>query len=212
MSNASKISSGTVFHAFLGEKLPDWSSAAALVRKIAENYRLPYYTLSPTYSICQKHGYITGEEFACPICGKKTEVYSRITGYYRPIQNWNDGKSQEYKDRKEYNIAKAINTEVAKKEEKCECEETKKIALEDGIYVFTTETCPNCRMAKNFLQQANISYKELLATENVELARSLVINSAPTLIVVNNGEVEKVENVSNIRRYIEVNLVNKGTN
>ena len=204
--------SGTVFHAFLGEKLPDWSSAAALVRKIAENYRLPYYTLSPTYSICQKHGYITGEKYTCPECGSKTEVYSRITGYYRPIQNWNDGKSQEYKDRKEYNIAKAINTEVAKKEEKCECEETKKIALEDGIYVFTTETCPNCRMAKNFLQQANISYKELLATENVELARSLVINSAPTLIVVNNGEVEKVENVSNIRRYIELNLVNKGTN
>ena len=204
--------SGTVFHAFLGEKLPDWKAAANLVRKIAENYRLPYYTMSPTYSVCPDHGYITGEEFACPICGKKTEVYSRITGYYRPIQNWNDGKSQEYKDRKEYNIAKAINTEVAKKEEKCECEETKKIALEDGIYVFTTETCPNCRMAKNFLQQANISYKELLATENVELARSLVINSAPTLIVVNNGEVEKVENVSNIRRYIEVNLVNKGTN
>ena len=96
--------SGTVFHAFLGEKLPDWKAAANLVRKIAENYKLPYYTMSPTYSVCKEHGYLTGEQFICPHCGKKTEVYSRITGYYRPVQNWNDGKAQEYKDRKVYNI------------------------------------------------------------------------------------------------------------
>ena len=89
--------SGTVFHAFLGEKLPGWKAAAALVRKIAENYSLPYYTLSPTYSVCKEHGYLAGEHFTCPICGKKSEVYSRITGYYRPVQNWNDGKTQEYK-------------------------------------------------------------------------------------------------------------------
>ena len=94
--------SGTVFHAFLGEKLPDWQAAARLVRTIAENYKLPYYTLSPTYSICREHGYLAGEHFTCPICGKKAEVYSRITGYYRPVQNWNEGKSQEYKDRKTY--------------------------------------------------------------------------------------------------------------
>ncbi len=96
--------SGTVFHAFLGEKLPDWKAAANLVRKIAENYKLPYYTMSPTYSVCKDHGYLTGEQFTCPICGQKTEVYSRITGYYRPVQNWNDGKAQEYKDRLVYNI------------------------------------------------------------------------------------------------------------
>ncbi len=94
--------SGTVFHAFLGEKLPDWKAAANLVRTIAENYKLPYYTLSPTYSICKNHGYITGEVYECPICGEKTEVYSRITGYYRPVQNWNDGKVQEFRQRKEY--------------------------------------------------------------------------------------------------------------
>ena len=86
--------SGTVFHAFLGEKLPDWKAAASLVRKIAENYRLPYYTLSPTYSVCSDHGYIAGEHFTCPVCGHPAEVYSRITGYYRPVQNWNDGKLQ----------------------------------------------------------------------------------------------------------------------
>jgi ribonucleoside-triphosphate reductase len=99
--------SGTVFHGFLGEKLPDWKAAASLVRKIAENYKLPYYTISPTYSVCREHGYLSGEHFTCPKCGKKAEVYSRITGYYRPVQNWNDGKTQEYKNRKLYDGAAA---------------------------------------------------------------------------------------------------------
>ena len=96
--------SGTVFHAFLGEKLPDWKAAANLVRKIAENFKLPYYTMSPTYSICNKHGYLVGEQAVCPHCGEATEVWSRITGYYRPVQNWNDGKIQEFEQRKEYNV------------------------------------------------------------------------------------------------------------
>jgi ribonucleoside-triphosphate reductase len=96
--------SGTVFHAFLGEKLPSWQSAAKLVRTIAENYKLPYYTLSPTYSVCKEHGYIAGEVAECPTCGAKTEIYSRITGYYRPVQNWNEGKLQEYKNRKLYEV------------------------------------------------------------------------------------------------------------
>ena len=104
--------SGTVFHAFLGEKLPDWKAAANLVRKIAENYKLPYYTMSPTYSVCKDHGYLTGEQFFCPICGQKTEVYSRITGYYRPVQNWNDGKLQEFRDRRVYDISRSHITHV----------------------------------------------------------------------------------------------------
>ena len=198
--------SGTVFHAFLGEKLPDWSSAAALVKKIAENFRLPYYTLSPTYSICTQHGYIAGEKATCPICGGKTEVYSRITGYYRPVQNWNDGKAQEYKDRKEYDIEHAINAVI---DRTLEDKTTKESAqtLTDGIYLFTTATCPNCRMAKTFLSQANVEYHEVLATDNVELVKSLNITAAPTLVVVDNGNTEVVENVSNIRRFIETNLV-----
>ncbi len=102
--------SGTVFHAFLGEKLPDWKAAANLVRKIAENYKLPYYTMSPTYSVCKNHGYLTGEQWTCPHCGEPTEVNSRITGYYRPVQNWNTGKSQEYKDRMVYNIGRSTLT------------------------------------------------------------------------------------------------------
>ena len=96
--------SGTVFHAFLGEKLPDWHAAATLVHKIAENYKLPYYTLSPTYSVCKNHGYLAGEVHECPLCHEETEVYSRITGYYRPVKNWNDGKSQEFKDRVLYDL------------------------------------------------------------------------------------------------------------
>ncbi len=96
--------SGTVFHVFLGEKMPDWKSTAKLVNTIAKSYRLPYYTISPTYSICKEHGYLRGEQAVCPTCGRNTEVYSRITGYYRPTCNWNDGKLQEYKERKEYAI------------------------------------------------------------------------------------------------------------
>ena len=199
--------SGTVFHAFLGEKLPDWKAAANLVRKIAEKYKLPYYTLSPTYSVCQEHGYITGEQFTCPICGKKTEVYSRITGYYRPVQNWNDGKTQEYKDRKEYDIVRALNGASAKVAEEEVKEETKEVALADGLYLFTTATCPNCRMAKSFLAQANMEYSEILAHENVELTKTLNITQAPTLVVVNDNKVELVENVSNIRRYIETSVM-----
>ncbi len=106
--------SGTVFHAFLGEKLDTWESAAKLVRTIAENYKLPYYTLSPTYSVCKEHGYIAGEHFTCPHCGAKAEVYSRITGYYRPVQNWNEGKTQEYKNRKLYDIKKSVLKKAGK--------------------------------------------------------------------------------------------------
>ena len=97
--------SGTVFHTFLGEKLTDWKAAATLVKKIADNYKLPYYTISPTYSVCPNHGYLAGEVKNCPECGERTEIYSRITGYYRPVQNWNDGKVQEFEDRKTYQVA-----------------------------------------------------------------------------------------------------------
>ena len=96
--------SGTVFHVFTEQALPDWQRAAEIVRMITENYRLPYFTLTPTFSICQKHGYLVGKQPVCPVCGAHTDVYSRITGYYRPIGNWNDGKLQEFRDRVMYNI------------------------------------------------------------------------------------------------------------
>ncbi len=194
--------SGTVFHAFLGEKLPDWKAAANLVRKIAENYKLPYYTMSPTYSVCRNHGYIAGEVYTCPECGEKTEVYSRITGYYRPVQNWNDGKSKEFKDRKVYNIdpskivfAAAVNPNVT----------TEKSAMADDakIMLFTTKTCPNCKAAKAMLDKAGISYEVVDAEENADLAKQFAIMQAPTLVIADNEKFEKITNLSNVKKFIE---------
>ena len=196
--------SGTVFHAFLGEKLPDWKAAANLVRKIAENYRLPYYTMSPTYSVCKTHGYLAGEQFKCPYCGEVTEVYSRITGYYRPVQNWNDGKAQEYKDRKVYDVANShlshagVMTETAPAAAPAtECVEE---GLPNGNYLFTTATCPNCKIAKSLLDKAGIAYTVLLANENAELAKELGVKQAPTMVQINGGEAQKFAGVSEIKK------------
>ena len=169
--------SGTVFHTFLGEKMPDWKAAAALVRKIAENYELPYYTLSPTYSVCVDHGYLTGEQYTCPICGKKAEVYSRITGYYRPVQNWNDGKSQEFKDRKTYNVNGVPGVYKAAQEK---AEET--VCDNGETMLFVTKTCPNCRIVKPLLDQAGIAYKVMDVAEHQDLAKSYKLKQAPTLV------------------------------
>ena len=193
--------SGTVFHAFLGEKLPDWKSAANLIRKIAENYKLPYYTLSPTYSVCKNHGYLNGEQFVCPECGEKTEVYSRITGYYRPVQNWNDGKTQEYKDRRVYDIANSKLTHEGVKTETCECEEQTDKAV-DGAYLFTTSTCPNCKIACSILDKAGFAYEKLLANDYAEMATSFGVKQAPTLVVVKDGIATKYSGVSDIKKML----------
>ena len=192
--------SGTVFHAFLGEKMTDWKAAANLIRKIAENYSLPYYTLSPTYSICRDHGYIKGEVYECPECGKKTEVYSRITGYYRPVQNWNAGKSQEFKHRQDYIIEKSIlkhsNAEAAN-EEPCACQgEAKRVML------FTSATCPNCKVAKMLLDKEGIAYETLLATDNADLARGFDVKQAPTLVIETEDGFVKYAGVAQIKEFI----------
>lgn len=196
--------SGTVFHAFLGERLENWQAAANLVKKIADNYRLPYYTLSPTYSVCKKHGYIAGEVWKCPTCGEETEVYSRITGYYRPVKNWNDGKSKEYKMRKEYDLGKSHLTHEAKCEcadDTCNCENTSE--LKDGIYLFGTKTCPNCSMAKKLLEKNNIDYKLIDAEEEADLTKELEVKQAPTLVVIKKDQAQTIANLSNIKKYIE---------
>ncbi|MBQ2815953.1 MAG: ribonucleoside triphosphate reductase [Clostridia bacterium] len=198
-----RYTSGTVFHAFLGEKMPDWEAAATLVRKIAENYKLPYYTISPTYSVCKNHGYINGEQYTCPECGETAEVYSRITGYYRPVQNWNEGKTQEYKERLEYNIETSVLNRSAE-DKKCDCkaDEVKADGLADGSYLFTSATCPNCKIACAMLDKAGYKYEKLLATDNVELTNSLGIKQAPTLVVVKNGEVTKYAGAGAIKSYL----------
>ena len=198
-------SSGTVFHAFLGEKLPDWKAAASLVRTIASNYKLPYYTLSPTYSICKEHGYLAGEVKVCPHCGAKTEVYSRITGYYRPVQNWNDGKLQEYANRTEYDIAhsslKRPTRSVVTLSNFAEEVDVKVEQPQNIKYLFTTKTCPNCKLVKEYLK--NVPYVTIDAEENMELARRYGVMQAPTLVVVNGDSHKKYVNASNIKKYVD---------
>ena len=197
--------SGTVFHAFLGEKLPDWKAAASLVRTIASNYKLPYYTLSPTYSICKEHGYLAGEVKVCPHCGAKTEVYSRITGYYRPVQNWNDGKLQEYANRTEYDIAhsslKRPTRSVVTLSNFAEEVDVKVEQPQNIKYLFTTKTCPNCKLVKEYLK--NVPYVTIDAEENMELARRYGVMQAPTLVVVNGDSHKKYVNASNIKKYVD---------
>ncbi len=205
--------SGTVFHAFLGEKLPNWQSAASLVKKIAYNFKLPYFTLSPTYSVCSEHGYIPGEHFKCPTCGKEAEVYSRITGYYRPIKNWNDGKVSEFNNRKTYTPlelkgqetpASMIESTVGKV-----CSASKPCCCMHHHHkpiLITTSTCPNCRIAKHLLDEKGIEYDVYLADKEEEgkkLALKYHINQAPTLIVEENEESDLYTSLSDIRTYLE---------
>ena len=293
--------SGTVFHAFLGEKLPDWKAAANLVRTIAENYKLPYYTMSPTYSICADHGYIAGEVYECPICGERTEVYSRITGYYRPVQNWNDGKLQEFKQRKEYVVLGGLKPhtkeertakdnfdmsaleaqfktsegkapfeasletdfveptveepafETAEVEEKIaaaskeddiavtsfddlfESPAVPAVGLQETLFeepevpqeetsseeepaeepesapkpqflLFTTKTCPNCKIIKEYLAQVGVEYEQIIAEEHKDIARSYKIMQAPTAVIVDGDTATKYVGVQNIKNYVQTIL------
>ncbi|MDE6913102.1 MAG: ribonucleoside triphosphate reductase, partial [Lachnospiraceae bacterium] len=208
--------SGTVFHAFLGEKLPDWKAAAELVRTIAENYKLPYYTMSPTYSICREHGYLNGEQKRCPKCGSVTEIYSRITGYYRPVQNWNDGKLQEYANRTEYRMGgmtyaahekAAKGSAVTQKSAVRETFVTERAGKKSDKnnkskkMLFTTKTCPNCRLAKEYLK--DVDYTIIDAEDNYDLAVKYGVMQAPTLVIVSGQSKQKYVNASNIRRYAE---------
>ena len=198
--------SGTVFHTFLGERMPDWKTCASLVRKIAENYKLPYYTISPTYSVCKNHGYITGEVYKCPICGEDTEVYSRITGYYRPVKNWNDGKSKEFEMRKEYsldNCEKKIE-KVKEEAKKASAKAMLKSDAKDGLLLFGTKTCPNCKMAKKLLDKKHITYEFVDAEDMPDMTKQFGVKKAPTLVV-NGKNQELIENLSNIKKYIESN-------
>ena len=201
-----RYTSGTVFHAFLGEKMPDWTSTASLVRKIAENYKLPYYTISPTYSVCKDHGYIAGEHFTCPECGGQTEVYSRITGYYRPVQNWNDGKTQEFKDRTVYNLgASHLKSERTVSHTVADGKHEAAPKASDGarVMLFTTKTCPNCKIAYTLLDKANVGYEKVDAEDERDLTAKYGVRQAPTLIVTDGDDYESFVNLSNIKKFIE---------
>ncbi len=200
--------SGTVFHAFLGEKLPDWKAAANLVKKIADNYRLPYYSISPTYTVCCNHGYIQGEVYTCPDCGETTEVYSRITGYYRPVQNFNDGKAQEFKDRRVYDIIHSSYEKADRTVDHAHCcpeKETKTaVAVADATFtLFATKTCPKCKIAAQLLEQKGVSYEKLFVEDNVELAKKLGLKQAPSLVIYNGDEATVISDLPAVKEFIE---------
>ena len=160
--------------------------------------------MSPTYSICKDHGYLAGEQYTCPHCGAKTEVYSRITGYYRPVQNWNDGKAQEYKERKVYDIENSkLKEKVVIVEEAAPVVEEPTAA--EGTFLFTTKTCPNCRIVKAMLEDEGMAYEVIDAEEAPELVAKYGITQAPTLVVVKDGMAEVYANASNIIAYIGEN-------
>ncbi|MBQ5961084.1 MAG: ribonucleoside triphosphate reductase [Firmicutes bacterium] len=190
--------SGTVFHGFLGERIPDWKSCAHLVRRIAENYKLPYYTMSPTYSVCAEHGYITGEHFKCPICGKETEVYSRITGYYRPVKNWNDGKVSEFHNRKTYMpeemheglVDSVVNTMIDRQEAGKEAQKDNTLSVIKGADVkagavptmYVKDHCPKCKGAEQRFRIAKVKFETVNCSEHMDIARALNITQTPTII------------------------------
>lgn len=190
--------SGTVFHAFLGERLTDWKAAATLVRKISENYKLPYYTISPTYSVCENDGYIAGEVWKCPKCGKNTEVYSRITGYYRPVKNWNAGKSQEFRDRKVYALEGM--TPPAKPTRHQERKQVTSFA--GNLLLFTTKTCTNCKMIQKLLNDKKIPYLLVDAENNQNLVKEYDVMQAPTLVAISDAGVETYAAMANIIQYV----------
>ncbi|MFH1849464.1 MAG: ribonucleoside triphosphate reductase [archaeon] len=147
---------GTIFHTFLGERLPNAGSAMNLVRKIAVNTRLPYFSITPTFSVCKNHGYISGEQPKCPDCGHETEVYSRIVGYFRPVRNWNKGKKEEFRDRVEFNPGKAAAVEISLKAPEPDAEvitnSEQVLAGEIKSYkIFTMPACDKCHTAKEYL-------------------------------------------------------------
>ena len=219
-----KYTSGTVFHCFLGEKMPNWRSAMQLVRTVAENYKLPYFTLSPVYSICEDHGYIEGEQKICPFCGKPTEIYSRITGYYRAVSNWNDGKASEFKERKSYDIGTSFQThgkDIDMTPDDSENASIDEISAEDSIpigredqiqsgaqyYLFKTHTCPQCRMIEDMNVLENYPVQRIFAedVENKAIVEQFGIHSAPTLVVVQDGTATHYVGASNIIGFVKNN-------
>ena len=200
--------SGTVFHTYLGEKLPDWKAAAALIRKIAENYKLPYYSLSPTYSVCSEHGYIAGEHFSCPKCGKVTEVYSRITGYYRPVQNWNDGKSQEYKERVEYDPEQSMlhfeDRGHGNVRQGTVSAPSAEAVYEDGrIVLFATKTCPKCKIAASLLEKAGIEFEKVYFEDDPDFAKKYGTRQAPTLLYIVGEDFTAFADIAGVKEFIK---------
>ena len=159
--------------------------------------------------MCKHHGYLTGEQFTCPYCGESAEVYSRITGYYRPVQNWNAGKTQEYKERREYVIENSHLTHngpiyADKKEEPAPAVQAPAAdANEKRTILFSRVSCPNCTMAANYLAKAGKEYEKILADEHMDMAREFGVKQTPTLVVTDGkGGFEKYAGAGAIKQYL----------
>ena len=186
-----KYTGGTVFHAFLGEAVSDWEACRGMVQAVANSYRLPYFTISPTFSVCPDHGYLAGEHFTCPKCGEEAEVYTRIVGYYRSVRNWNKGKAEEYGLRKLFDEPSFDSSEVSGDVSN---EGTEDHALQVGSYIlFYRSSCPNCPPVRRRLEESGIEGREV----NVDSEEGLIeameygVMAAPTVVLVDRSGKER---------------------
>lgn len=173
---------GTIFHTFLGEALSSGEAAKELVKKIAHNTKLPYFSITPTFSICKKHGYIKGENPKCPVCGEETEVYSRVVGYFRPVKNWNEGKKEEFKDRLEYVEEKAFKNEF-KTQVMVRTNGKQESATASSYKIFTFPACEKCAEAKRYLNNFSIAGEtfDLSSKEGLNVFRGYYKNLKDTI-------------------------------
>jgi ribonucleoside-triphosphate reductase (formate) len=215
---------GTVFHAFVGEAIEDWRTCRSLVEKIARGYRIPYFTISPTFSVCPNHGYVSGEHFSCPTCSAETEVYSRIVGYYRSIRNWNAGKREEYGKRKNYRFDGTAETrlpgrpiEAASPAVKDPSPDKQTGAVAGGFpdssglfwLLFSRSSCPNCPPVRSFVESLTLE-GSVVDTDTEEGALAAVkygVLAAPTAIFLDGSSREifrgrtATEIAANLRTY-----------
>ncbi len=186
-----KYTGGTVFHVFLGESLPDAKSCRTLIQQIVRNFRIPYVSISPTFSVCEHHGRFTGKQEFCPTCGAEMEVYSRITGYYRAVSFWNKGKKEEFKQRVTYDVSKRSvgkDGSDATNPAPCCASQEKLAPKEEPKWIqplfFHNDTCVKCQSIKPFLREQHFKGLYINTSEDAgfALAKKYQIRNLPALV------------------------------
>jgi len=200
---------GTVFHAFLGESVTDVEACKTLVKKIAGGYKLPYFSISPTFSVCRKHGMMPGEHEKCPTCGEEAEVYSRITGYYRPVKNWNKGKQSEYKKRSEYSLTESLKSEKCKALELTAEQLSDKVELTEGtsFKFFYSDNCVKCPPVKEYIKTLGLNgqFVNAYSDEGIDEAQNFGVRSLPAVVFLENGVVlNTAHSIEGIRQCLSV--------